>query len=120
MATTYILFFTEKSNLEFLQTQELLSRFVYDPRSETGNPAGPSFGIRDYFKWYGEHYVIQKRDIDPLEFRKHLCQGYITLDFEWVDDDDFKDNFEKYNESILEYFNSVPDDTWIYGIVSKE
>lgn len=82
---------------------------------ELTNHPGMFTRIDDFgFGWKAK-YCIQKKDLLLNDYKYTEYGAYYTLESAWIENA-FTNESKK---EIFDYFNSVPDDTWLYELHLK-
>lgn len=92
--------------------KELLEPFRED---ELTNHPGMFDWVEDFAFGWKAKYCIQKKDLILNNYKYTNYDAYYTLESEWIENTFTNDSEKK----LFEYFNSVPDDTWLYELILK-
>lgn len=83
---------------------------------ELTNHPGMFTWIIDFaFSWEGK-YCLQKKELPNLYT---ICPAFYTLESKWIERDYKNESVPDWEQKLVEYFNSVPDDTWLYLLYCK-
>lgn len=105
-----LVFLKEGPNLGLAYFQKLLKPLQDD---EITNHHGKFILIEDFGYILKGSYFYQKRDLPRI---KNICDAFYTLEAQWIEWDFGDEPQSAWDQKFFEYFNSVPDDVWLYMI----
>ena len=77
---------------------------------ELTNHPGMFIRINDFGFGWKSRYYIQKKDLILNNYVYTNYSAYYTLESQWIENAFTNDS----KKELFEYFNSVPDETWLY------
>lgn len=112
MAGSNLLVFLKDSspdlNIDYFE--DLLEPFRQD---ESLNRLGHFIWITDFASIWNGRYCFQKKELLNLF---DIFPAFYNLDSQWIEWDYKSEAFSDWEQKLLKYFNSVPDDTWLYSL----